>query len=216
MSAAKEKAKPQRRNAAETQQRLLKAAKREFCQRGYDGARMEQIVKRAGCNIRMAYHYFGGKEGLYLAVLEEVYGHLREQERELALDHLAPLEAMQSLLEFTFSYMAEHPDFISLVRNENLLAGRILKKSHKVVQEATPLVGMIENIIERGEATGVFRRNLDPYQLYISILSLSVTHIANRYTLSVLFQQDLGDPQWLAVRRGHAVDMILAYLKPEK
>lgn len=215
MSAVEKKAKSQRRNSAETQKRLLTAAKREFCQRGYDGARMDKIVKQASCNIRMAYHYFGSKEGLYLTVLEEVYGHLREQERELALDHLAPLVAMQSLVDFTFNYMAEHSDFISLVRNENLLAGRVLKKSDKVVEGAAPLVGMLEHILRRGEGEGVFRRDVDPYQLYISILSLSVTHISNRHTLSVLFQQDLGDPQWLAARREHAVDMILSYIKPE-
>ena len=73
---------PRRRNAAKTRERILKAAMEEFCAKGFDGARMDRIVEYAGCNIRMAYHYFGDKEGLYLTVLEEVYNQLRSRERK--------------------------------------------------------------------------------------------------------------------------------------
>lgn len=205
-----------RRNAAETRQRILEAAVADFCNRGYDGARMQQIVARAGCNIRMAYHYFGDKEGLYLAVLEEVYGELRRREAELDLEHLAPLDGMAALVEFTFDYMANHPEFISLVRDENLRAGQMLKKSQRIPSETTPLVGMISDTLKRGEQAGVFRRGVDPMQLYISMLALSFTHISNRHTLSIIFEKDLGDPKWLKERRAHAVDVILTYLRHDR
>lgn len=201
------------RNAAETRERLLQAATDEFCERGYDGARMERIVAAAECNIRMAYHYFGDKEGLYLAVLERVYSELRERERQLNLSHLEPVAAMRALVSFTFDHLAAHPEFISLVRNENLLGGRMLKKSSTVTQQTTPLLGMIRDILARGEHLGHFRAAVDPLQLYVSILSLALTHISNRYTLSIIFERDLADPAWLAERRQHAVDVILAYLE---
>lgn len=202
-----------KRNAAETQERLLQAATEEFCERGYDGARMERIVGSAECNIRMAYHYFGDKEGLYLAVLERVYTELRARERELNLTHLEPVAGMRALVEFTFDHLAGHPEFISLVRNENLLGGRMLKKSSTVTQQTTPLLGMIRDTLARGEQAGLFRIGVDPLQLYVSILSLSLTHISNRYTLSIIFEKDLSDPAWLAERRQHAVDVILAFLE---
>lgn len=209
----KAKRKPGSRNAEETQKFILEAALDEFCAHGYDGARIERIVKKAGCNIRMAYHYFGGKEGLYLTVLEGVYGDLRAQEKALNLSHLDPVSAMQKLVEFTFCYMTEHPEFIALVRNENLLCGRMLKKSDRVVQEATPLVGMIREILDRGEAEKVFRSGVDAMHLYVTILSLCFVHISNRYTLSVLFQQNLAEPSWLEERRQHALDVVMSYLK---
>lgn len=202
-----------RRNAGETRERLLLAATEEFCERGYDGARMERIVRAAGCNIRMAYHYFGDKEGLYLTVLEHIYEDLRSKERELNLSHLEPVAGMRALVEFTFDHMADHPEFIALVRNENMLGGRMLKKSGKVAQQTTPLVGMIRDTLLRGERAGLFRAGVDPLQLYVSILSLSLTHISNRYTLSAIFEKDLADPAWLAERRRHAVEVILAYLQ---
>jgi AcrR family transcriptional regulator len=202
-----------RRNASETRERLLQAATEEFCERGYDGARMERIVRSAGCNIRMAYHYFGDKEGLYLTVLEHIYEELRSKERELNFTHLEPVAGMRALVEFTFDHLADHPEFIALVRNENLLGGRMLRKSGKVAQQSTPLVGMIRDTLERGEKAGLFRSDVDPLQLYVSILSLSLTHISNRYTLSAIFEKDLADPAWLAERRQHAVEVILAYLQ---
>ncbi len=201
------------RNAVDTQERILQAAMDEFVVHGYDGARMERIVKGAGCNIRMAYHYFGGKEQLYLAALERVYGEIRRREKELHLDHLEPVEAMRRLVEFTFDHMLEHPEFTSLVRNENLMGGRMLRKSSKVAQETTPLVGLIQDILTRGVHAGVFRSGVDPLHLYLSILSLSLVHISNCHTLSIIFQKDLADPEWLAERRRHAVDVILSYLE---
>lgn len=203
---------PKRRDARKTRESLLQAATQEFCERGYDGARMDRIVRGAGCNVRMAYHYFGDKEGLYLAVLERVYDELRAKEQALNLGDLEPVEGMRELVKFTFDHMAEHPEFTSLVRNENLLGGRMLRKSGKVAQQTVPLVGMIRDTLARGEAAGVFRQAVDPTQLYISILSLSIIHINQRDTLSIIFDQDLGAPDWLAERRAHAVEVILAYL----
>jgi AcrR family transcriptional regulator len=203
--------KPQKRNAEETRERLMSAATNEFCERGYDGARIERIAKNASCNIRMAYHYFEDKEGLYLAVLERVYGELRQKEKELDLEHLDPVSGMRRLIEFTFDHMGANPEFINLILNENLLRGRMLKKSNKVAHETTPLVGMIKDALERGEKAGVFRHGVDPMQLYVSILSLSFVHISNRYTLSIIFEKDLGDPQWLMERRSHAGDVIMSY-----
>jgi AcrR family transcriptional regulator len=205
--------KRQKRNAAETKERLLQAAIEEFCERGYDGARVERIVKNANCNIRMAYHHFGDKEGLYLTVLEKIYGELRQKERELDLEHLDPVSGMRRLVEFTYDHMAAHPEFISLVRNENLLGGRMLRKSSKVTQETTPLVGMIRDVLLRGEKAGSFRIGVDPMQLYISILSLSFVHISNRYTLSIIFEKDLADAEWLNERRTHAVEVVMSYLQ---
>ena len=68
------------------------------------GGRVNEIARRARANKRMIYHYFGSKEGLYLAALERVYEGLRGSERTLDLDHLEPEAAIQRLVEFNFDY----------------------------------------------------------------------------------------------------------------
>lgn len=204
---------PRKRDPAATRTRILEAATQEFCTKGYDGAGMEQIVARADCNIRMAYHYFGRKEGLYLAVLERAYEQARSREVELDLKQLGPVEGMKALIEFTFDHIANHPEFIGLMNTENTLKGRILEKSTQVPEATIPLVEAIGNLLNRGWAAGVFRRNVDPVQLYITILSVSYLHISNRYTLSIMFRQDFHAATWLSKCKQHACDVVLGFLK---
>ena len=184
----------------------------EFCARGYSGARTARIADRARCNIRMIYYYFGSKEALYIAALERVYGEIRVREDELELVHLDPVAGITALVEFTFDHMAEHPEFVQLVVIENVERGRHLRKSKFVPQSTLPLVKAITNLLRRGQKQGVFRKRVDPVQLYISILSLSYIHLSNKYTLSITYRQDLDDPKWFAARRKHVKDVILGYL----
>jgi TetR/AcrR family transcriptional regulator len=59
-----------RRDPVATRQRILDVAENEFAARGLAGARVHTIAKRADVNVRMLYHYFGDKEGLFCAVLQ--------------------------------------------------------------------------------------------------------------------------------------------------
>lgn len=203
---------PVRRNAIVTRDRVLKAAIAEFCRYGFDGARTERVAKRASVNIRMIYHYFGSKERLYLAALEQVYREVRTREAALNLRDHAPAEGMRALVDFTFNHLIQHPEFIELIRNENLLRGRYLKKSRTVPETATPLVSALRDLLTRGVRQGVFRRNVDPVQLYVSILSLCFIHLSNRYTLSIMFSMDLSDEEWLAERLKHVQSIVASFL----
>lgn len=203
---------PIKRDAAATRDRVLKAAIAEFCRYGYDGARTDRVARRAGSNVRMIYHYFGSKERLYLAVLERVYSKVRTKEAALNLRDHEPVEGMLALVDFTFAHLLDHPEFIELIRNENLLRGRYLKKSSFVPEATLPLVSAIKDLLTRGVRQGVFRRDVDPVQLYVSILSLCFLHLSNRYTLSIMFQKDLADTRWLAQRRRHVRTIVETFL----
>lgn len=200
------------RNAESSREKILKAATVEFCAHGFNGARVERIAKRSGANMRMLYHYFDSKEGLYLAALDKVYTEIRSEERKLKLDTLDPVQGMRQLVAFTFDFFASHMDFIGLINNENLMKGRFIKRSPKIRAMTIPLVETIRDLLERGANTGVMRTGVDPIQLYISIVAQSQLHISSRYTLSAIFDRDLGDEAWLAERRRHAQDVILGYL----
>jgi len=204
---------PRKRDATATREKLLQAALAEFCENGFSGARTAEIAERAECNIRMLYHYFGNKEGIYLAALELVYAELRTQEEKLDLLHLDPAKGMILLVEFTFDHMLTHQEFINMMGIENIQRGRFLRRSDTVPKGAMPLVQSIKTLLRRGQKQGIFRKQVDPVQLYVSILSLSYVHISNNYTLSITFGQDLTDSQWLAARRQHVCDMVIGFLK---
>jgi len=200
------------RDPEKSRARILKAATDEFCAHGFNGARVERIARKSCANMRMLYHYFGSKEGLYLAALDKVYSEIRSEERKLNLGAFDPVAGMLELVCFTFDFFATHPEFVGLINNENLMKGRFLKKSPKIRAMTIPLVETIEDLLKRGVAAGVMRPDIEPIQLYISIVAQSQLHISNRYTLSAIFDRDLGDREWLRERRRHAQGLILGYL----
>lgn len=201
-----------KRDPARSREAILAAATAEFCRHGLDGARVERIAEASRTNMRMLYHYFGSKADLYLAVLERVYAEIRAEEQRLNLTGLAPVEGMRRLVDFTFSFFGRRTDFVALMNNENLLGAQHLKRSRRVPELTQPLVGAIEDLLRRGRQQGVFRGDVDPVQLYVSIVAQSYFHVSNRHTLSVLFGRDLGAAEWTEARRIHARDLILAYL----
>ncbi len=203
---------PRKRDAEATRQRILDAARGAFSQHGLSGARIDKIARAAEVNVQMIYRYFGGKEELYLAVLEDTYARIRALERQLDLAAMRPEAGMRRLIEFTFDYLRDNPDFVAIIRNENMARGRFVRELPLVSDTTLPLVETIADLLSRGHASGVFKADIDPPQLYVTILSLCITHLAQRHTLSAMFQRDLGDPEWLERRRAHAVDVVMTYL----
>lgn len=200
------------REAATTRDKILLAGIEEFCEHGFVGANTARIVKRAGCNIRMLYHYFENKDNLYKVALEYVYMDLRQQEDALDLLGLSPRDAIERLALFTFDYMEQNPRFIKMVNSENQLQGAIISGLESIPRSSTPLISSIDAILRKGRATEEIVREVDPLQLYISMVALSFTHLSSRYTLSATFGEDVAGEAFRTHRRRHVVEMIMAYV----
>jgi len=204
---------PNSRDPERTRQKILSAATDEFARYGLGGARVDRIAQRAGANKRMLYYYFGDKDRLFLAALEGRYAHIRAAERALDLERVAPLEALRRLVRFTWTYFLEHPEFITLLNSENLHKGRHVRRSRRVPELHSTLVETLRTVLRRGERAGVFRRGVDPVQLYISIAAEGYFYLSNRYTLSQIFKRDLMGARALAARARHNSDMIVNALR---
>ena len=200
---------PERTSAA-----ILAAAVKEFTDKGFGGARIDAIAARARANKRMIYHYFGSKERLYLAVLESAYVDIRTAEAQLRLTDLEPMAAIETLAEFTWDYFLEHPEFLSLLNTENLHRAKFLKGSRRVLNLHSPLVSALSDILKRGAARGVFRKDADPVHVYISIASLGFFYLSNRWTLSTIFGRNLAAPAELRHRGEHIKAVMRGYLRP--
>ena len=192
--------------------RILAAAKQEFAAHGLAGARVDRIAMKAGANKRMLYYHVGNKEDLYLAVLEGAYEKIRAEERSLDLEHLDPPEAIRTLIDFTWNYFLENPEFLALLNSENLARARHLKRSAKVKSMHSPFVEMIRTVVQRGVAAGHFQCAVDPVQLYISIAGLSFFYLSNSATLGFIFGRDLLAKGARDERRDHMVALVLAAL----
>jgi AcrR family transcriptional regulator len=195
-----------------TRRNIVEVATREFAQKGYGGARVDAIADRTRTSKRMIYYYFGSKEGLYLAVLEEAYSAIRRTEATLDLDSLAPETALRTLVGSTFDYYIEHPEFVRLVMNENIMDGAHMARSKTIGKLNLTVIDALERIVARGQKAGVFRRDIDPIELHMSISALGIFHVANRATFSLIFRNDMTSSRALATRRAQIVDIVLGHV----
>ena len=215
MTVAARQTEPRRRDPERTRAQLLEAALTDFADHGFHGARVDRITRAVGCNPRLLYHYFGSKEKLYVAVLEEVFGGIRAGERGLALDRLDPVAGLRRLVEFPYDFFDGNPLFVKIARNENLLEGRFIAEVEAIRTGSQPLIEAIRGILDRGAAAGLFRLGHDPLQLYVSIVALSAHHLNNGHTLSAIFGVDILGADWRAARRAHVADMVLRALRSD-
>lgn len=202
-----------RRKPEATRARLLAAARAEFAHRGLEGARVDDIARKAGVNKQLVYHHFGNKDDLYRHVLEWVYSEIRDQELRLDLDSLAPVPAMERFIEFSFDYLAENRDFVALLTDENIHKGRHMKDIEELRLLHTPLIEVLDSILKRGKREGKFRGGIDPEQLYISIAALGFFYFNNIYTLSAIFEASLSTPNAIARRRDHVVELVMQAIR---
>lgn len=200
------------RDADRSQSTILAAARDEFAEFGLGGARVDRIAERAGLNKRLIYYYFDDKEKLFQAVLEQAYRDIREAEAQLHLEDLAPADAVRRLVEFTWNYYLEHPEFLTLLNSANLHKARHLADSPRARALNSPLIEMLADILERGRRDGSFRGGVDAVQLYVSIAGLSYFYLSNNATLSAIFGRDLMTPKARTERVSHMTDVILGYL----
>lgn len=200
--------------AAATRQRIFRIAIAEFSDKGLSGARVETIASRAKVNIRMIYHYFGGKEALYLEVLEFVLGRLREAELKLKLDvdQIDPVTAIVQLYDFIEGHFAAHPELSKLLAFENLNRARAMKRSTAIPEMSSPVMNLLRTVIARGETDGSLRKGIDPLHLYVGLVSLCSFHKSNAYTLSRIFNTDMLASQWQEDQKKQAQEMVRAFV----
>jgi AcrR family transcriptional regulator len=201
-----------KRDPVGMQRKILEAATEEFADHGYGGARVERISRRARTVDRMLYYYFGSKEKLFRTVLEGAYEKLGQAEEQLHLADTPPLEGMRQLIAFTWDYYYLHPEFIRLLNTENQHRGQHLKKSSRVSQLSFPLLSTLRDLLERGAQEGIFRANIDPVQIYVTIAALGYFYLSNRYTLSRFLDRDLMADAHRRAWLDHISDVVLAYI----
>lgn len=196
-----------------TREAILQAALAEFGEKGLAGARIDAIAAATHTSKRMIYYYFGSKDGLYLAALEQSYAGVRDRELSLQLDDIDPETALRCLVTVMFDHHLANESYIRIVMSENINRGRYLAQSTRIQELNRPAITLLRKLYDRGVADGAFRPGLDATDIHASISALSFFNVSNRHTFGLIFQQDNRSPAFVANRRENIVQMILRYLK---
>jgi AcrR family transcriptional regulator len=196
---------------ADARLNILEVAAQEFADKGLAGARVDEIAEKINSSKRMIYYYFGGKEQLYRAVLEQAYAKIRSLESAANYAAMNAEDALQQYVGQTFDYHAEHPEFVRLVMNENIHYGAHIGAVPGLKDRNRSVIATLQAIIDKGVKEKRFRSGLDPVELHMLVSSLCFYNVSNRYTFAANFGVDIGSPKVARRRRELIIDAILRY-----
>ena len=194
-----------------TQANILSAAEEVFSQKGLYGARIDEIAEAAECNKRMIYAHFGSKEGLYTAVLKHVYSRLSVTEEVLAEESLSAEGAVRLYIRKLFNFLKDNPTFIKMVMWENLNEAKYMKDSGAAnIKNAS--VRFLEKVLKQGVEEGVFKKDINPKEIIISINLYCFSCFSNVYTMTHIMNMDFFNPEEMELRLDTVTKMILNYI----
>ncbi len=182
------------RAAKTTRDTILRAAIKVFSKYGLSGGSLDKISRAAKSHDRMIYYYFGNKDGLFVAALEEIYRRFNEAEAALELDLNDPVASMRMIIRFILHYYRDHPEFIAILNSENLLRGQHISQSNTAKEFSIAAIGVIEKTLQIGTQKGLFRSNLRSRDIYLMIASLGYFYQSNRFTLTAFLGENLESP----------------------
>ena len=181
-----------KRDPDATRHDILDAAVAEFSEHGLAGARIDRIADRMKASKRMIYYYFGSKEELYREALVASYHWIRESEVDLHLERYEPVAGLQMLIRSTLHHFEQNSGFIRIVLFENSLEGSAMQwmtdDAYRMNQSA---LGVIDDLLSRGRAQGVFREGPDALDVHQALTSLAFFRLSDRSTFHYLFHRDM-------------------------
>lgn len=192
---------------------ILGVAMTEFAKFGLAGARVDAIAAQTKTSKRMIYYHFGSKEKLYEAVLEYAFKSIRRDGEAAEFDTMAPLAALRALAGHVFDIHADNPDFVHLVMQENLRDAFSLKNSATIPDVNAIGLALVQKLLARGQAAGVFRHDISALDLYTNMVGLSFHYVSNRQSFAANFRLDPNSTELRLARRKAIVDSVTRYVQ---
>ncbi|EGI6067515.1 TetR/AcrR family transcriptional regulator [Salmonella enterica subsp. enterica serovar Denver] len=203
-------------NAQSLKEKLLLCAVNEFAEYGYEGARVDNIVKAADCSKQTVYHHFGNKENLFIEVLEYTWNDIRQKEKALDVSGLSPAQAIEKIIDFTWNYYIANPWFLNIVHSENQSKGVHYAKSKRLPEINYSHLELMASLLEKGKALNIFKQDIDPLQVNINIAALGSYYLINQHTLGLVYHISMVSPQALEARRKVIKETIMSWLLIDK
>ena len=147
--------------------RIVAAARVEFAARGFEGARVDRIVRGAGVNKQLLFYYFHSKRGLFQVVLQQAVAELEGALADLPDRGGRPLDRLRASLLAQFDLLASRPQLVAL-----------LSKSDRAdAAPFAPAVRRLVVLLAEGQGTGRVRDDVDPHLVAAQALVLMIAYL---------------------------------------
>lgn len=193
----------------ESRAAILRAAVAEFAEYGIDGARTDRIARAAGVNKALLYYYFKDKGALYEAVLDHVFGGLRERVVPVLQSGLPPRERLLEYVSCYFDYIAANPKFPRVVQSEWMRVGahgspQMLRIAREYF---APIYRLVAELLRQGAEAGEFRP-LNPVDFIPSMVGIVIFYFSTVPAMKTLLKVDPLSKERIAERRKFVLQFI--------
>jgi AcrR family transcriptional regulator len=179
------------RNSQRTKEKLLETAEKAFVEKGFDGARVDEIAREAEVNKRMIYVFFGSKEQLYVEVLKNAFRRLFSSGRPELDPNASPLAEIEESVRWYFWFLSDNPSFVRLLGWETLRDGsRAGKVLLDLMEEG---LGPLQSMVKRGKEQGFFKSDLAVHKIVTICTEMCLGFFSRIKFFEVLWDKDLND-----------------------
>jgi TetR/AcrR family transcriptional regulator len=168
--------------------RILAAAAAEFAARGFAGARVDRIARRARINKAMLYYHFASKQGLYRAMLRQTFSRVADQLAAIAAADAASADKIDSTIATLGTFITENSHFPAIMLREVAEGGAHLDAETIAVMARIPRT--VGSVVAEGVARKAFRP-VHPMAAYFSMLAPLVVYSAGEPIRKALTEQNL-------------------------
>jgi TetR/AcrR family transcriptional regulator len=198
-----------RRQPEESRSAILEAAVAEFAEYGIAGARTDRIARTAGVNKALLYYYFKDKDALYEAVLNNVFGGMRERVWPVLESDLEPRDKLIEYVSRYFDYIAANPMFPRVVQSEWMRAGaNASPQMMRIAREYfAPIHAQMSKLLREGAEKGQLRR-VNPIDFLPSLVGVVVFYFGTATAMKALLKVDPLSKQRIAERRKFVLEFI--------
>ena len=181
----------------DTETIIKEAAKEVFLQKGYDGARMQDIADKTGFNKALLHYYFRSKEKLFDVIFFEQFGKLIAQVKQGIRGEMNLHDKLEFFIDNYIGMLEQNPYlplFVinELSRNPDRFMDKI--KSFEVYPEAAAMIGMMLEAMEEGKI-----KKYNPFHLLMNIMSLSVFPFIAKPM--IMYITDVEEEDWQTIMK---------------
>ncbi|MCG2776189.1 MAG: TetR/AcrR family transcriptional regulator [Desulfobacterales bacterium] len=160
----------------ETIRHILEAAAKTFSEVGFEGARMDEIAKRATVNKATIYYHIGDKKALYAEVLHDIIGNALERSLRNLQDTQSPEEKLKSYISSVTHTMDQHPYLAPIMMREQISGGQNLPEV--TARLLANIIGTLTDILEEGAKQGVFIETI-PFIVHSMVIGCVIFYKAS-------------------------------------
>ncbi|NOY60997.1 MAG: TetR family transcriptional regulator [Calditrichaeota bacterium] len=200
-----------------TRNKIMAAAREVFVEKGYDGARMQQIADRAGANKAMIYYYFNSKDALFEAIIRDIFKEIfRIYQSVLQLEDVDLRTMITSIVHEHLIFLQNHPEIARLFLREVHSDNPILYKVMNELRHDTARrdIKAVMKKLEKAADDGIMRR-VDPMNTIWNIVGLDLFYFVSKPLINVLWTKETrNEAKVMQAREESIVDLLLNGLLP--